>query len=604
LALRTTHRSHYHNSDAATQCEAFLDRESPMYILSPKMSLILILPEMTLLACASPPGEEEEEAGSSTITTGTTGSTGVLDNGADADSLGGTEGPQLPPTSLECFGTVNGPHQGAPFAVATAYIPLLDPEIDIREICPNATGALIANSVIYYPTVDDDWPEERVPLLVFTHGRGQYAEKYAYLFTAVAAMGVAVISVESMPTTSEWVREQSIACALSWAGWDDPDGGYALFEDHLTCDLIVGGHSNGGQAAWQFLRDRAPSASLSPYWFNFLPRAFFTFGTRHDAPPAPETLSPTYAAPYYALLGALDNDTRHDAITQYDSTPLEEEAGASLKIIHIVHDTSHNDVGGIDPAPVVATNQAQLAALDYLTRFIDWQVFDNNVEENRRVLLLEQFSADLVDSALWTNANGYGQLTGGAACASSDTPELCAERAGCIWNGATLECEDFLCEATPPVECDARWACAWDDANDECVDRPMIFANVTLGQTDTPRQRFQTFPDTSTVLQASPSLLGQYLVGPATDLDDDLEQLTYHNTILLRVDWGDIGAAGGTVTIPYWPNWYPSTTLDVSSSSYHEHSPRKLAGALGCSNIHDVRSSAVRRRNRHSVDRR
>lgn len=36
----------------------------------------------------------------------------------------------------------------------------------------------------------------------------------------------------------------------------------------------------------------------------------------------------------------------------------------------------------------------------------------------------------------------------------------------------------------------------------------------------------------------------------------------------MRVDWGEIGATQGTITVPYWPNWAPDLSLDLSSSSY------------------------------------
>ena len=363
--------------------------------------ITIVLHALLPIACSNGAADETTGTTGTTETTGSSSSSGPTgEDGADST----TGEPTPPPTFLDCQGTTSGSPLGTPLDVNVYTVPVLD-DAEVEYICPDLDTVRVYdslnNSVIYLPDTED-----RVPLLLFSHGNIQSAENYEYLFTAIAEMGIAVISVDaSVNLSSPGYRTEAMACALSWAAWDDEKGGAALFQDRLTCDLILGGHSNGGEGAWNFLRDRL-TPELSPYWYNFLPRALFTFGTRHKDE---KILPPSSAVPYYALLGAVDEDTRHEAVTQYDGTPTEEVDGAATRILHLLHGVGHNDVGGAFQAPF-ASNVAQLAAQDYVTRFLDWQVLGQNIEENRRFLLLEEFASEIVDPDHWTGVAGYGEL--------------------------------------------------------------------------------------------------------------------------------------------------------------------------------------------------
>lgn len=405
---------------------------------------------------------------------------------------------------------------------------------------------------------------------MFSRGIGFGAGNYEYLLSSIASMGFAVISLEYSGDFTPEDMQASQACVMSWIGWDHARGGHDLFDGRLTCDVVYAGHSRAGESTWLRVRDRF-EPEWAPYMFDFEVRGMFTLGTRHN-PGTP--LSPELAVPTYVLLGALDNDTGHSALRQFDLTPAEEElvSASPLRLLHMIYGGTHAGFGGDSPMPV-ADNKSAWMAESGIPRFLDWQVFGNDVEENRRYLLLERFPETLTDPSIWTgdmmfgDDPGYGELTGGAGCALLGDPQTCAlHLGGCQWT--TMgggQCVDWPCDdVTTPEPCDARWACAWDDPSQTCVDRPMVFANHTLDTAEqtTERRVVTAFPDTPAPLEVSGTVTTQ--IDEATDLWSDLNQGTEHSTHVLRVDWGD--TSEGTVRVPVVPTG--TAPLDISSDSY------------------------------------
>jgi hypothetical protein len=195
----------------------------------------------------------------------------------------------------------------------------------------------------------------------------------------------------------------NFVCVMSWIGWDHMRGGHALFNGRLTCDVLYAGHSRAGLGAWLRVRDRLEPV-WEPYLFDFKVRGLFTLGSQHALS---ESLPADRAVPTYILLGALDNDTGHDAVGQFDLTPREEdlEDNAPLRLLHVIYGDTHNGFGGASATPV-ANNKSAWMAESGIPRFLDWQVFGNDVQENREYLLLERFPETLTDPSIWTDDPG------------------------------------------------------------------------------------------------------------------------------------------------------------------------------------------------------
>jgi hypothetical protein len=501
-------------------------------------------------------GEETSSGSESTV--GSTGSTGDPE-------------PPDPPTSPDCQGTVEGSPSGVPFdpiEISFSETELPNPAADPSEIaviCPELTLAVLnAGTTLYRP---DPWPSERIPLVVFAHGEGHQAGNYPYLFNELARRGFAVLSIAT-GGADPLGRAESIACALSWIGWDDEQrGGASIFDGHLTCDLVVGGHSQGGEGSFMFLQDRDDFV-IAPYYFDFDPRAVFTLGTRDRD----RNTGVEHMVPALIMVGALDNDVGvADAVRQYDRVDPEEDLApdAPLRLLHLLYGELHNGFGGLNRVEFTTGNASALAAFEYIPRFLDWVVFQENVEENRRRLLFEEFSPDLADPSLWTGVEGYGAMTGGAWCANASTPRSCAARDGCAWTGSAcidLDCDDLTQGGR--AACDALRSCAWDAGDTgamrpaSCVDRPMLFVEASLDGRDPATQRHivTVFPSTA---------------GPLTSTVDDLdigdageiilaEELfgSRHMTAVAYARWSDAGYVRVPVVAPAQP------PIDLSEFSY------------------------------------
>jgi len=171
-------------------------------------------------------------SGTETDTDGTTGASGSTTTMGSSGSTGDPEPPD-PPTAPDCVGTVAASPSGAPFDVATVTFSAGDlpstmgSPSELETICPGRPRAVLnAGTVLYRPDDGGSWPAARVPLIVFAHGQGQGAANYEYLFTELARRGFAVLSLELLGIEPE-DRQNSIACALSWIGWDNATRGGA-----------------------------------------------------------------------------------------------------------------------------------------------------------------------------------------------------------------------------------------------------------------------------------------------------------------------------------------------------------------------------------------
>ena len=162
---------------------------------------------------------------------------------------------------------------------------------------------------MYRPAnLDGTWPEGPFPLVVHQHGGGQSHDQYEELGNRLAQEGYVFLSIttQGVPPTSVQATELH-ACAMSWIGSTDPEGGADELSPgglpRLRCDTVIMGGSQGARGGLEFIRNRQEE-QWAPYWFDFKPVAFVGFAPSHSGlETAPELVVPTL------LLGAgFDDD--------------------------------------------------------------------------------------------------------------------------------------------------------------------------------------------------------------------------------------------------------------------------------------------------------
>jgi hypothetical protein len=91
---------------------------------------------------------------------------------------------------------------------------------------------------------------------VMTNGQGQFANGYDHVLLPLAARGFIVASVQSDFEVES--RAKAMACTLRWLRktWTAENGVTP------NCDVILMGHSRGGEAAWLTRRRRCGARSL------------------------------------------------------------------------------------------------------------------------------------------------------------------------------------------------------------------------------------------------------------------------------------------------------------------------------------------------------
>jgi hypothetical protein len=176
-------------------------------------------------------GDDETGSISDSGQTSETGGT-IATGNTSTDGTNTTEG------DVGICEPVEYPIQGTPFEIVASG--LIDVELD-EECLGLSPGVPSLETYLYYPENAQGVPH---PIVIMTNGAGQLASGYEHILRPLAKRGFVVASVQSQGEVVE--RANAVACTLRWLRkfW---------FPDNAVtsgCDLVLMGHSRGGEAAW------------------------------------------------------------------------------------------------------------------------------------------------------------------------------------------------------------------------------------------------------------------------------------------------------------------------------------------------------------------
>jgi hypothetical protein len=252
-----------------------------------------------------------------------------------------------------------------------------------------------------------EWPNFRLPYVVFSPGAGQYSvdfdpinpmdptAQYLPLIQAFTSVGFVVFAIQ--PPESDrgrnWTvgrRTRAMACTAIWAF---TDGGWSQSgEGRLNCDFVLAGHSRGGEAAHHFAANIVGALNGSGIEDQILrgvvalaPRSK-TIAEAAGLPVSDEGTTPIAgdeSIPYLILHGANDEDTTNGPTRSFEINGHEESALLPRhdKFLLWAHDISHNRWGGTS-----ATIDAKVAGIisHYVPAFLRWQILENNDSSDRQ----------------------------------------------------------------------------------------------------------------------------------------------------------------------------------------------------------------------------
>lgn len=268
------------------------------------------------------------------------------------------------------------PIEGAPFSVVSELY-----QLDPAEVC--ATIQVPTDIPEVQVSRPDPLPDAPLPFAILTNGQGQNHLGYGHILNPLAAMGFIAASVQSESEVES--RAHAMACVLRWlrTTW--------VANKCVTpnCDLVLIGHSRGGEAAWTLgnLLEYVPWTDINLVGVDVNLRAVVGLASRFSSavPYAAEK-----AVPYLGIMGATDDDVPGQAITAYDSMILEEDRSSNDpgKLLLWPYDVPHSAFGGsaflsfpvnpgLDQASYFAKGEA-IAGI-FVPAFIDYFVLGNDL---------------------------------------------------------------------------------------------------------------------------------------------------------------------------------------------------------------------------------
>ena len=525
---------------------------------APLLQFALLVPMMLPAACATDDASDDGTTSATGSATtggesglGTTGG-GVGSSSDGADSSGGPSGPPAPDDTPPCDANLVG--TAIP---AAAYVSIVSnfshslPTEHLTGICPGletiAGGTLEVR--MYRPGLGIGlaWPEAAVPLVVHHHAGGRTYTDYDAIGNRLAELGYVVLSVRASASSTADGRKEAVACAMSWlaspdsqggvggAGLSDGDGG----DTRLRCDAIMMGHSQGARAAARFVEDREDE-QFSLYWFGFEPAALVGFA---PVSTIEEVMTQEPWVPTLAFGAGFDGNAGNP-VAFYDRNPPEEARlgvggpganEAPARELIWVQSASHFDFAGANPS----LNAGIAAVVEYLPRFLQWQVQNDNEADNRRVLHFQTFPESLNNPSHHAGVDSYGD-PGFRPCSAGNATG-CNATVGCVWD--TGSCTELDCNDTDhadPSDCEATVGCVdWDGG---CVDRPALYGAYTVDTTAGAQvQAVEYFPSTGqATLGGSLSAVGQVSTGDvlADFMSDFTGTTSGHETEAMLVTWG------------------------------------------------------------------
>ncbi len=489
-------------------------------------------------------GEEEEEAGPEEEAGDGADSTGGLPEACTAIEPSDCAVLEMP---VELFDVSSD--------VETMTVDLISPELSSCPCAASEVAATLGGDFdvhIYYP---QGWPTEpsTAPMLLFAHGNTQIATSYDHLFSPLVERGFVVLSVEPTDELANFaadpeVRGAALACAAEWARtqWTLADG--------LDCTLLLGGHSNGGHAAWELVGSRF----VQPYSSIF--SAFDLRGLLLLAPDYEDgELGSAESVPSLVVASAVDSDVGggRDPVVIYDLSPPEDEFSITepSRAMVWVYGTSHNGLGGspMSPPSHPPVGIGASAVAGYGVPFAMHLAYGETAAW-WAMITRASYPSELLTSELETAWDALPSYTrhGGENCALRTDVE-CEDIPECELVGVG-DCRNVNCTMLTELECGATPGCIFSEDAD-CMYLPRLTTSFTPPQDAVPRQPVELFETVLEVPEHMPAEMSidVDVAGDAVNALGTGMLATGHQSAMMTVEWGGDGepiGAAGSVLIP------------------------------------------------------
>lgn len=273
------------------------------------------------------------------------------------------------PSAFPCEEAVY-PIDGVPLEVVEMPMEMINPAVFCPTLMPNLSALEV---YVYRP---DPLPTVPLPFALLTNGAaGQQAMRYRHVLEPLVERGFIAVAVQSDFEVNR--REDVMKCTLRWLRmkWGTDNG------VNPSCDLVLMGHSRGGEAAWNVgnTLENIPWTDINLDGVDIRLRALVGLAPRFQTSTA---FSPLAAVPYFGIMGATDDDVPGNGIRAYDNMILESERTSSdpAKVFFWPYDVPHGAFGGggllflPDGSPLSAqdyTEKAHALISAFLPPFID-----------------------------------------------------------------------------------------------------------------------------------------------------------------------------------------------------------------------------------------
>jgi hypothetical protein len=235
------------------------------------------------------------------------------------------------------------------------------------------------------PNSGGTWPEGAFPLVVFTHGNGQKGVGYEHLWDRIVPQGSIFASINDDDFGSPQSRAFDLLCMARWLATEWTEA------ERVGCNLVLAGHSNGGEGA--HIAAKWALESASPEAFPFELSAVFGLAPRYvqamnvafdDSDP---TEIAAFGVPYLVVQGSLDNDVPNGALVDYEAAMPEATSPPDIaeKVTVWAYDVPHNAFGGAalldlgrgGLTPLEYGDKGETIAGEYFAHFIRRHVFED-----------------------------------------------------------------------------------------------------------------------------------------------------------------------------------------------------------------------------------
>lgn len=283
-----------------------------------------------LLATVGCPGDDNGLGDEGTDTTTDTGETG-------GEEFEFCEDPSSPPAGPFIRGSLT---EIIPASTIGQICDDLNVTYDLDETVQLGDESITV--LLEYPAQDGSgtWVDGLFPVLVFSHGTSQSELLYNHIWDRIVVeRGAVVANIDALDAAVGKERAARLVCVTRWLAttWDER-------EQHLNCDVALGGHSSGGRAL--YVADRQLHADEDDA-ANLFDRKLL-LALAPGKVDVDEFLIPEQATPTVIISGSIDNDVSGTPISNYDIVAPEELGieGAPDKYLIWAYDVEHDSFGG------------------------------------------------------------------------------------------------------------------------------------------------------------------------------------------------------------------------------------------------------------------